>query len=75
MPTHPRGTLSGMDAAPGPKRTYLRRVLRWWRALALQPGRRSTDVDRAQLAEALVVLPPAQIVASIELHQSQRLTA
>ncbi|PPT85845.1 hypothetical protein XarzCFBP7410_01035 [Xanthomonas arboricola pv. zantedeschiae] len=30
LPTHRRGTLSGMDAAPEPTRTYLRRVLRWW---------------------------------------------
>ncbi|PPT33479.1 hypothetical protein XaCFBP7622_02135 [Xanthomonas arboricola] len=30
LPAHRRGTLSGMDAAPEPTRTYLRRVLRWW---------------------------------------------
>ncbi|SYZ53174.1 hypothetical protein CPBF367_12360 [Xanthomonas arboricola pv. juglandis] len=30
LPAHPRGTLSGMDAAPEPTGTYLRRVLRWW---------------------------------------------
>ncbi|PPT73319.1 hypothetical protein XaplCFBP3122_20940, partial [Xanthomonas arboricola pv. populi] len=30
LPAHRRGTLSGMDATPEPKRTYLRRVLRWW---------------------------------------------
>ncbi|SUZ28896.1 hypothetical protein CPBF424_27260 [Xanthomonas euroxanthea] len=30
LPAHHRGTLSGMDAAPEPTRTYLRRVLRWW---------------------------------------------
>ncbi|MBB4730596.1 hypothetical protein FHT16_000490 [Xanthomonas arboricola] len=29
-PAHRRGTLSGMDAAPEPTRTYLRRVPRWW---------------------------------------------
>ncbi|PPT41859.1 hypothetical protein XarjCFBP7653_05345 [Xanthomonas arboricola] len=30
LPAHRRGTLSGMDAAPEPTWTYLRRVLRWW---------------------------------------------
>ncbi|PPT76195.1 hypothetical protein XaplCFBP3122_10700 [Xanthomonas arboricola pv. populi] len=30
LSVHRRGTLSGMDAAPEPTRTYLRRVLRWW---------------------------------------------
>ncbi|SUZ29472.1 hypothetical protein CPBF424_33120 [Xanthomonas euroxanthea] len=30
LPAHRRGTLSGMDAAPEPTRTYLRRVPRWW---------------------------------------------
>ncbi|PPT69199.1 hypothetical protein XarbCFBP8150_12850 [Xanthomonas arboricola] len=30
LPAYRRGTLSGMDAAPEPTRTYLRRVLRWW---------------------------------------------
>ncbi|PPT33520.1 hypothetical protein XaCFBP7622_00120 [Xanthomonas arboricola] len=30
LPVHRRGTVSGMDAAPEPARTYLRRVLRWW---------------------------------------------
>ncbi|PPT37405.1 hypothetical protein XarjCFBP7653_14665 [Xanthomonas arboricola] len=30
LPARRRGTLSGMDAAPEPTRTYLRRVLRWW---------------------------------------------
>ncbi|MBB3814306.1 hypothetical protein FHY13_002670 [Xanthomonas arboricola] len=30
LPVHRRGTLSGMDAAPEPTWTYLRRVLRWW---------------------------------------------
>ncbi|PPT25247.1 hypothetical protein XaCFBP7622_19930, partial [Xanthomonas arboricola] len=30
LPAHRRGTLRGMDAAPEPTRTYLRRVLRWW---------------------------------------------
>ncbi|PPT39062.1 hypothetical protein XarjCFBP7653_11805 [Xanthomonas arboricola] len=30
LPGHRRGTLSGMDAAPEPTWTYLRRVLRWW---------------------------------------------
>ncbi|PPU33308.1 hypothetical protein XarbCFBP7604_04880 [Xanthomonas arboricola] len=30
LPAHRRGTLSGMDAAPEPTRTCLRRVLRWW---------------------------------------------
>ncbi|PPT21423.1 hypothetical protein XarbCFBP7629_11280 [Xanthomonas arboricola] len=30
LPAHRHGTLSGMDAAPEPTRTSLRRVLRWW---------------------------------------------
>ncbi|PMR88461.1 hypothetical protein C1H21_04715 [Xanthomonas arboricola pv. juglandis] len=30
LPAHRRGTLSGMDAAPEPTWTYLRRVPRWW---------------------------------------------
>ncbi|MBB4756749.1 hypothetical protein FHT15_001404 [Xanthomonas campestris] len=30
LPAHRRGTLSGMDAAPEPTWTYLRRVRRWW---------------------------------------------
>ncbi|MBB5767405.1 cell wall assembly regulator SMI1 [Xanthomonas arboricola] len=30
LPAHRRGTLSGMDAAPEPTGTYLRRVPRWW---------------------------------------------
>ncbi|PPT29950.1 hypothetical protein XaCFBP7622_13005 [Xanthomonas arboricola] len=30
LPAHRRGTLSGMDAAPEPTRTYLRRVPRSW---------------------------------------------
>ncbi|PPT72354.1 hypothetical protein XarbCFBP8150_04520 [Xanthomonas arboricola] len=30
LPAHRRGILRGMDAAPEPTRTYLRRVLRWW---------------------------------------------
>ncbi|PPT50373.1 hypothetical protein XarjCFBP7652_05515 [Xanthomonas arboricola] len=30
LSAHRRGTLSGMDAAPEPTWTYLRRVLRWW---------------------------------------------
>ena len=30
LPAHRRGTLSGMDAALEPTRTYLRRVPRWW---------------------------------------------
>ncbi|QEX78874.1 hypothetical protein F6Y24_19650 [Xanthomonas arboricola pv. pruni] len=30
LPAYRRGTLSGMDAAPEPTRTYLRRVPRWW---------------------------------------------
>ncbi|NJC39286.1 hypothetical protein GGR60_003861 [Xanthomonas arboricola] len=30
LPAHRCGTLSGMDAAPEPTWTYLRRVLRWW---------------------------------------------
>ncbi|PPU37246.1 hypothetical protein XspCFBP7912_04135 [Xanthomonas sp. CFBP 7912] len=30
LSAHRRGTLGGMDAATEPKRTYLRRVLRWW---------------------------------------------
>ncbi|PPU06683.1 hypothetical protein XarjCFBP7645_19655 [Xanthomonas arboricola] len=30
LPAHRRRTLSGMDAAPEPTRTYLRRVPRWW---------------------------------------------
>ncbi|PPU04981.1 hypothetical protein XarjCFBP7645_19875 [Xanthomonas arboricola] len=39
LPAHRRGTLSGMDAAPEPTRTYLRRVLRWWagKGLAAKP--------------------------------------
>ncbi|PPT28275.1 hypothetical protein XaCFBP7622_15520 [Xanthomonas arboricola] len=30
LPAHRRGTLSGMDAAPEPTWTYLRRVPQWW---------------------------------------------
>ncbi|PPT25008.1 hypothetical protein XarbCFBP7629_02950 [Xanthomonas arboricola] len=30
LPAHRRGTLSGMDAAPEPTGTSLRRVPRWW---------------------------------------------
>ncbi|PPU40941.1 hypothetical protein XaplCFBP3123_07480 [Xanthomonas arboricola pv. populi] len=30
LSAHRRGTWSGMDAAPEPIGTYLRRVLRWW---------------------------------------------
>ncbi|PPU07655.1 hypothetical protein XarjCFBP7645_08520 [Xanthomonas arboricola] len=30
LPAHRRGILSGMDAAPEPTGTYLRRVPRWW---------------------------------------------
>ncbi|PMR86642.1 hypothetical protein C1H21_13105 [Xanthomonas arboricola pv. juglandis] len=30
LPAHRRRTLSGMDAAPEPTWTYLRRVPRWW---------------------------------------------
>ncbi|PPT41860.1 hypothetical protein XarjCFBP7653_05350 [Xanthomonas arboricola] len=30
LPAHRRGSLSGMDAAPEPTWTYLRRVPRWW---------------------------------------------
>ncbi|RYE99389.1 MAG: hypothetical protein EOO78_14355 [Oxalobacteraceae bacterium] len=30
LSAHRRGTLRGMDAAPEPAWTYLRRVLRWW---------------------------------------------
>ncbi|PPT32913.1 hypothetical protein XaCFBP7622_03745 [Xanthomonas arboricola] len=30
LPAHRRGTLRGMDAAPEPTRTYLRRVPRGW---------------------------------------------
>ncbi|NIJ92238.1 hypothetical protein FHT12_000896 [Xanthomonas campestris] len=39
LPAHRRGTLSGMDAAPEPTRTYLRRVLRRWagKGLAAEP--------------------------------------
>ncbi|APO95571.1 hypothetical protein BI313_14050 [Xanthomonas vesicatoria] len=42
LPAHRRGTLSGMDAAPEPTGTYLRRVPRWWAGKgALQPSHRS----------------------------------
>ncbi|PPT76401.1 hypothetical protein XaplCFBP3122_10210 [Xanthomonas arboricola pv. populi] len=42
LPAHRRGTLSGMDAAPEPTGTYLRRVLRWWAG----KGPRSKAADR-----------------------------
>ncbi|PPT41945.1 hypothetical protein XarjCFBP7653_05825 [Xanthomonas arboricola] len=43
LPAHRRGTLSGMDAAPEPTWTYLRRVLRWWAGKdpAANPQRRA----------------------------------
>ncbi|PPU08247.1 hypothetical protein XarjCFBP7645_12050 [Xanthomonas arboricola] len=57
LSAHRRGTLSGMDAAPEPTWTYLRRVPRWWadkgpaathcveggQARALQPSHRTSD--------------------------------
>ncbi|SUZ28841.1 hypothetical protein CPBF424_26680 [Xanthomonas euroxanthea] len=45
LPAHRRGTLSGMDAAPEPTRTYLRRVLRWWAGKDLQQSRRSSALQ------------------------------
>ncbi|PPU08919.1 hypothetical protein XarjCFBP7645_00830 [Xanthomonas arboricola] len=42
LPAHRRGTLSGIDAAPEPTGTSLRRVLRWWAGKGLQPSDRST---------------------------------
>ncbi|PPT27545.1 hypothetical protein XaCFBP7622_16500 [Xanthomonas arboricola] len=43
LSAHRRGTLSGMDAAPEPTWTYLRRVLRWWAGKdpAANPQRRA----------------------------------
>ncbi|PPT50380.1 hypothetical protein XarjCFBP7652_05565 [Xanthomonas arboricola] len=40
-PAHRRGTLSGMDAAPEPPGTYLRRVPRWWAGKGLHRSTRS----------------------------------
>ncbi|PPT41164.1 hypothetical protein XabCFBP2524_01060 [Xanthomonas axonopodis pv. begoniae] len=39
LPAHRRGTLRGMEAAPEPTWTYLRRVPRWWagKGLAAEP--------------------------------------
>ncbi|MBB5736607.1 hypothetical protein FHT09_002347 [Xanthomonas arboricola] len=49
LPAHRRGTLSGMDAAPEPTWTYLRRVPRWWAgkgpAANLQTSRSATNAS------------------------------
>ncbi|MBB5880985.1 hypothetical protein GGR74_002188 [Xanthomonas arboricola] len=57
LPARRRGTLSGMDAAPEPTRTYLRRVLRWWAgkgpAAKLQTIRSANSGPRASSAWTL----------------------
>ncbi|PPU09744.1 hypothetical protein XarjCFBP7645_05575 [Xanthomonas arboricola] len=51
LPAHRRGTLGGMDAAPEPTRTYLRRVLRWWagKGPAAKPQIIRSATDRSAL--------------------------
>ncbi|PPT46299.1 hypothetical protein XarjCFBP7652_17990 [Xanthomonas arboricola] len=63
LPAHRRGTLSGMDAAPEPTRTYLRRVLRWWAGKGLaaksQILRSATELSVLSTSiEAQCVEPP-----------------
>ncbi|PPV08006.1 hypothetical protein XbrCFBP1976_04700 [Xanthomonas bromi] len=53
LPAHRRGTLSGMDAAPEPTGTYLRRVPRWWAGKGALQQTRSVEVGRARAMQPI----------------------